>query len=526
MKRQPNNNGGFSLLEVILAMAILAIISIPLLSYFTQSMKYNAMMADKQHATNLAQEVLEDLKNQKELAVVTTGAGFRVPYLEGNGYTLLRETPAAAPAPAFQAENVYYAAAGTSGSTYDVEVSVSTAAAENDTNIPQIEGIDDTKDVVALEHNQLQEAMTYFSEKNMTYAAAHPGTLPLGDSELQAKMKRKFSVTADSTHVRVACSYTCGETGDEVLGIDPSEVYECNEFAEEDIRDVEHIYLMYHVAQDSDTMEVTYAAGVNPKLVFVCQNIADVNSIRPDYKMTVLPQGCPMPSVASNLGNKSYPDDPAAVTNKGAIYQDSFKLPAGSVAPLVASSGGVRKVDLTVCVYKKGKGGNNPDKGIKYRHTWNIVKVGGVYYHLDATFDNTLGKDRETSEIRYDYFNLDDSQIFRDHEPLIAPAPHCGDHEHFYYKEKKLSFTKKEDVYKRSLQAAKKGRVLIFHWRGGYLTKEVLKELLELIRKAGDEKDKTAMVSINWPQAVIRVQYTDMQVQESVTIEEANEGEK
>jgi len=46
------------------------------------------------------------------------------------------------------------------------------------------------------------------------------------------------------------------------------------------------------------------------------------------------------------------------------------------------------------------------------------------------------------------------------------------------------------------------------------------------IRKAGDEKDKTAMVSINWPQAVIRVQYTDMQVQESVTIEEANEGEK
>ena len=170
--------------------------------------------------------------------------------------------------------------------------------------------------------------------------------------------------------------------------------------------------------------------------------------------------------------------------------------------------------------------GNNPEKGIKYRHTWNIVKIGGTYYHLDATFDNTLGKDRETSEIRYDYFNLDDSQIFRDHEPLIAPAPHCGDHEHFYYKEKKLSFTKKEDVYKRSLQAAKKGRILIFHWRGGYLTKEVLKELLELIRKAGDEKDKTAMVSINWPQAVIRVQYTNMQVQESVTIEEANEEEQ
>ena len=168
--------------------------------------------------------------------------------------------------------------------------------------------------------------------------------------------------------------------------------------------------------------------------------------------------------------------------------------------------------------------GNNPEKGIKYRHTWNIVRIGGNYYHLDVTFDNTLGNDKK--EIRYDYFNLDDQQIFRDHEPLIAPAPHCNDHDHFYYKEKKLSFTKQEDVYKRSLQAAKKGKVLVFHWRGGYLTKEVLNELLDLISKAGMEKEKNAMVSINWPQAVLRVQYADIQVQESVMLEEANEGEK
>ena len=71
--------------------------------------------------------------------------------------------------------------------------------------------------------------------------------------------------------------------------------------------------------------------------------------------------------------------------------------------------------------------GNNPEKGIKYRHTWNIVKIGGTYYHLDATFDNSLGDE----EIRYDYFNLDDKNIFRDHEPLIAPAPSCTDGGHF-----------------------------------------------------------------------------------------------
>ena len=170
--------------------------------------------------------------------------------------------------------------------------------------------------------------------------------------------------------------------------------------------------------------------------------------------------------------------------------------------------------------------GNNPEKGIKYRHTWNIVRIGGTYYHLDATFDNTLGNSDKVEDIRYDYFNLDDGQIFKDHEPLIAVAPHCTDHDHFYYKEKKLSFTKTEDVYKRSLQAAKKGKTLTFHWRGGYLTREVLNELLDLIRKAGEEKNKTAVTNINWPQAVLRLHYTEAQMQECITMEDANEGEK
>ena len=170
--------------------------------------------------------------------------------------------------------------------------------------------------------------------------------------------------------------------------------------------------------------------------------------------------------------------------------------------------------------------GNNPEKGIKYRHTWNIVKIGKTYYHLDATFDNSLGKCFETgAEIRYDYFNLDDKAIFRDHEPLIAPAPACTDGDHFYYKEKKLSFTKQEEVYKRALQTAKKNRTFTFHWRGGYLTREVLKELIELIEKAGTEQNKTAHIQLNWPQAVLRFHYTDDISQAVVTMDEANEGE-
>ncbi|MBQ1190184.1 MAG: peptidase, partial [Lachnospiraceae bacterium] len=90
----------------------------------------------------------------------------------------------------------------------------------------------------------------------------------------------------------------------------------------------------------------------------------------------------------------------------------------------------------------------NPEKQIKYRHAWNIVRIDGKYYHLDATFDNSLGKD--SPEIRYDYFNLDDSRMYRDHEPVIWKVPVCSDGEHFYYKEKKISFTKVEEIKKRA----------------------------------------------------------------------------
>ena len=166
---------------------------------------------------------------------------------------------------------------------------------------------------------------------------------------------------------------------------------------------------------------------------------------------------------------------------------------------------------------------NNPEKGIKYRHMWNVVRIEGKYYHLDATFDNSLSKD---DVIRYDYFNLSDSQIFKDHEPAIYKLPVCADGDHTYYREKKLSWTKYEDVRKRAAQAVKKGKVLIFHWRGGYLTREVLKELFEIFHKEAAKKEKYAYLSLNWPQAVLQVRFSSEAPNQEITMEEANEGEK
>lgn len=166
---------------------------------------------------------------------------------------------------------------------------------------------------------------------------------------------------------------------------------------------------------------------------------------------------------------------------------------------------------------------NNPEKGVKYRHAWNIVRLDKKYYHLDCTFDNSLGN---PEEIRYDYFLLNDKQIFRDHERLVWKMPLCEDGDRFYYKEKKLSFTKMEEVRKRSAQAVKKGKTLLFHWRGGYMTREIVQEFLQIFKEEAAKKEKHAKVSLNWAQAVVKVQFIEQIPTEEVTMEEANEGEQ
>ncbi|MDO5445974.1 MAG: transglutaminase domain-containing protein [Eubacteriales bacterium] len=170
---------------------------------------------------------------------------------------------------------------------------------------------------------------------------------------------------------------------------------------------------------------------------------------------------------------------------------------------------------------------NNPDKGIKYRHAWNIVTIGGKTVHLDATFDNTL---TAGGDIRYDYFNTDDASLFRDHEKPVWPLPSCSGRTEFYYIKKKLSFTKYEDLRNRISQAAKKKKALTFHWRGSYLTRDVLKEISSIIGEEAEKRQLEPILSLNWPQAVFRITFSEKEKpsvfsEDDIRIEISNEGE-
>ena len=141
--------------------------------------------------------------------------------------------------------------------------------------------------------------------------------------------------------VKVSCTYKC----EGLRGGGSNDTYESAAYAEERLKEVKHIYLLYNVNQLTDTVDITKGAGVdaslNPEIEIICQNISSVD---PAYAITVT--GINIPSVATNLGKNG----------KNGKVHNSSGIPLTNTKDLVENKSQIRKITLQVSVYKKGKG--------------------------------------------------------------------------------------------------------------------------------------------------------------------------
>lgn len=73
-------------------------------------------------------------------------------------------------------------------------------------------------------------------------------------------------------------------------------------------------------------------------------------------------------------------------------------------------------------------------------HAWNIVKIGGQYYHLDTTWDDPV-TENGADKLRYSYFNVTDKQIAQNHKWNRSDYPVCDSDDYSF---NKLNLTEKD----------------------------------------------------------------------------------
>lgn len=154
-----NDNSGLSIVEVLVAVAILAIVFVPLLKTFTQASTINARAQKLQNVTSLAEGVMEDVKGKSiqelhDLAVEREDVSF-LP-LDKDG-TLTKGNLNNVPPYTVTYENV----TATQGITYDAVVTIATENYKNKTK-----GADDIGDVSDANIRELPQINKVDSNKN------------------------------------------------------------------------------------------------------------------------------------------------------------------------------------------------------------------------------------------------------------------------------------------------------------------------------------------------------------------------
>ena len=148
----------------------------------------------------------------------------------------------------------------------------------------------------------------------------------------------------------------------------------------------------------------------------------------------------------------------------------------------------------------------DPSGGIKYRHAWNILRINGKYCHLDATFDCSLS---HHGHVRYDYYNISDSAVFRDHEASIYPVPCCSADDESYYMKKKMVFSDLPKLEERLKQKAQKRTSFTFQLRDELLNNMTAEQMIGIIDGISGNCGCISFIGGNWKQGVLSVRFSE-----------------
>lgn len=187
-KEWTDNQKGFTLVELMATITILAIITIPLLSYFSQAAKHNADSRTKQNAVITAQDVLEVFKAAPY--EVTSGGAVKMNIPEWN-----------IGVPDADGKYVMDRDMEVDNQTFQVEAEVTPVKEQvnsvGDTVTYQrsvLGSMDTSKDLLAAEGSSMADkAAMYYYQKHAVRCTEN-GTTPISDSEFLNYVDRTIVV--------------------------------------------------------------------------------------------------------------------------------------------------------------------------------------------------------------------------------------------------------------------------------------------------------------------------------------------
>lgn len=99
-------------------------------------------------------------------------------------------------------------------------------------------------------------------------------------------------------------------------------------------------------------------------------------------------------------------------------------------------------------------------------HAWNLVQLGGKWYHMDATWDDPVIGNGSRQELSHAYFSLSDAEIARSHSWNRAAYPATADSTAAYYRLTGTYFTSFDSYWRAAMAACRRGEKRF----EGYLT--------------------------------------------------------
>lgn len=394
---QKQSNKGFTLVEVLVAILILAIIVVPLLSAFVMSAKTNAKARQTLRATTLAQNVMEELKaysletsaghhNGTETGNFVVAAATQkyetVRYADGvhKVVTAVKDASTGEVTVTGREEEQYdFVLRGVKqeNAEFDVEISVRKPE-EKDANIPDGLGSFDMVNITSMNRSDC----AYFAQEEAAHSVvateyvrrSQLNHTPMTAETFQSRMTRTIKIDVNSAAdgsetVMVTYNYMIPDEGyvtpDHRLYTEYTTVFD-NYASQEELKSV---YLYYYPlyglsgALPRDTFEINNMSdlGINVYLIKmkdVTYNVYDDNNYKPSIKVTE------SNAQADDTGDVSNVKLCTNISNPVLQYTAAGTTPQFRVTDLGNAETVQNLYDVTIQVYKHDAVTEGNDAGV------------------------------------------------------------------------------------------------------------------------------------------------------------------